>query len=89
MEEKKTKTEADLDIEAVLQILDHFAAGEKGRMKLEVSSGQPDGSVSEVYHHGRCDVGSPWATGKCYDVPETACDHREASGGKKQWKTAL
>lgn len=82
MEEKKTAAEAD--IEAVLQILDHFAAGEKGRMKLEVSTGQPGGSVSEIYHHGRCDVGSPWATGKCYDVPETACDHKEAAEGRKQ-----
>lgn len=82
MEEKKTAAEAD--IEAVLQILDHFAAGEKGRMKLEVSTGQPGGSVSEIYHHGRCDVGSPWATGKCYDVPETACDYKEAAEGRKQ-----
>ena len=73
------KAIAEADIEAVLQILDHFAADEKGRRKLDVSSGQPGGSVSEVYHHGRCDIGSPWATGECYDVPEAACDHKEAA----------
>ena len=28
------------------------------------------GKAERVYHYGRCDVGSPWARGECYDLPE-------------------
>ena len=33
------------------------------RLKVGFSEELPDGQKKEVYHHGRCDVGSPWATG--------------------------
>jgi len=64
----------DHDIEAIMRLLDEFAAGGESRMKVQVSQTQPAGTVSKVHHHGRCDVGSPWATGECYDAPEGECD---------------
>lgn len=33
------------------------------RLKVGFSEELPDGQKKEAYHHGRCDVGSPWATG--------------------------
>lgn len=65
------------DIENVLNILDGFASGGEGRMKLRMSDVQDAGTVSKVHHHGRCDIGSPWATGECFDAPEADCDGKE------------
>ncbi len=33
------------------------------RLKVGFREELPDGQKKEAYHHGRCDVGSPWATG--------------------------
>ncbi len=33
-----------------------------------------EGEVKETYHHGRCDVGSPWARGCSFDVLESEDD---------------
>ena len=49
------------DIENVLKILDNFSRTETSRMKIEVSEEEEPEKVEKVYHHGRCDVGSPWA----------------------------
>lgn len=59
----------DGDIEAIIGLLDGFAEKQESRMKLEVVEGKGD-IVSKKYHHGRCDVGSPWAKGKSFDVLE-------------------
>ena len=74
MNEKKVSKE---DIENVLKILDGFASGDEGRMKLYLSDEQDAGTASKVHHHGRCDIGSPWATGECFDAPEADCDKKE------------
>ena len=34
-----------------------------GRLKVFIDDSQAAGTVKEQYHHGRCDVGSPWAKG--------------------------
>ena len=68
--------ETDRDIERLLAILDGFAESGEGRLKLLVSETAEDGTVSRVHHHGRCDIGSPWAGGNCFDAPEGACDDR-------------
>ncbi len=70
----ETNRAAETDIEAVMKILDAFAAGGESRMKLEAVAGVEEGSVSKVHHHGRCDIGSPWARGECFDAPEAECD---------------
>ncbi|MCI8507044.1 MAG: hypothetical protein HFJ06_00570 [Lachnospiraceae bacterium] len=52
----------DQDIENIIKLLDEKVSAGVSRIKVDVSEGED--SVKEVYHHGRCDVGSPWATGK-------------------------
>lgn len=62
--------ETEQDIQAVLRILDGFVEREESRMKVSVSKEQEEGAVKRAYHHGRCDVGSPWARGESFDVLE-------------------
>lgn len=52
-----------MDIDAIINMLDEKTASGVSRIKVEVSEEQTPETVKEVYHHGRCDVGSPWATG--------------------------
>ena len=33
------------------------------RLKVNFSEELTEGEKKEAYHHGRCDVGSPWAKG--------------------------
>lgn len=57
------------DIEAIISLLDQYAASDGSRMKINVVEG--NGALLEKqYHHGRCDVGSPWAKGQAFDVLE-------------------
>ncbi len=58
------------DITNMLDILDNFAKSDTGRLKLKVSDEVKAGKSERVYHHGRCDVGSPFARGDAYDVLE-------------------
>ncbi len=59
----------DEEIDLIVRMLDEKLSGGVSRLKLEVSDDLPAGSVNERYHHGRCDVGSPFARG---DLPD--CD---------------
>ena len=52
------------DIENIIKLLDEKTEAGVGRIKVNISENKTEGSVEEVHHHGRCDVGSPWATGK-------------------------
>lgn len=57
-------------VDDIINILDNYVASGGSRMKLKVVEG--DGKViSKQYHHGRCDVGSPWAKGESFDVLES------------------
>jgi hypothetical protein len=57
------------DIDAIIALLDGYVKAEGSRMKIQVTEG--DGKVMDKkYHHGRCDVGSPWAQGAAFDVCE-------------------
>lgn len=51
------------DIINIIELLDEKVASGVGRIHIDVEEGQEE-AVKENYHHGRCDVGSPWATGK-------------------------
>ena len=57
------------DIEALVRLLDGCTQAEESRIKIDVVEGQGE-IVSRKYHHGRCDVGSPWACGAAFDVLE-------------------
>lgn len=58
------------DIQNIINLLDGFCKTEESRMKLRVSEESAPENVSRQYHHGCCDVGSPWAKGTAFDVLE-------------------
>lgn len=58
------------ELEEVIKMLDSMAEAGISRIKVETSSAVEEGSTKKTYHHGRCDVGSPFATGKLYDLEE-------------------
>ena len=59
------------DIENIIELLDSkMGADGINRINLQMSDDMDQGEVAEMHHHGRCDVGSPWATGKI----GTLCD---------------
>ena len=51
------------DIQNIIDILDGKVEDGASRIKINMSEDENDAAVKEVYHHGRCDVGSPWAKG--------------------------
>ena len=58
------------ETDEIIKMLDQMAYNEVSRMKIEVSEKLPEGEMTKQYHHGRCDVGSPFATGRLYDLEE-------------------
>ncbi len=72
-EEKRKKEEvSEEDIENMLAILEKFGNSDVSRLNVAVSDEVTAGKSARVYHHGRCDVGSPWAKGDAFDVLEDA-----------------
>ena len=57
------------DVEALIALLDGCTQAGESRIKLDVVEGGGE-VLSRKYHHGRCDVGSPWACGTAFDVLE-------------------
>lgn len=60
----------DTNLEQVIAMLDGFASSDASRLKIDVSDEYAQGEVKRQYHHGRCDIGSPWARGCAFDVLE-------------------
>lgn len=65
---------SEKDIENLIKLLDGKAESGVSRINVKVSEDVESGTSAEVYHHGRCDVGSPWAKGTvknsdCQDRP--------------------
>lgn len=58
------------NIDDVIKMLDGMVTKEISRMKIETSGEVTEGEAKRTYHHGRCDVGSPFATGKLFDLEE-------------------
>ncbi|MBO4981114.1 MAG: hypothetical protein J6C84_04375 [Lachnospiraceae bacterium] len=67
--EQKVQQVSEQDVEALIRLLDQYNETEGSRMKIDVVEGE-GGIVDRKYHHGRCDVCSPWATGQAFDVLE-------------------
>lgn len=61
------------EVDDVIRMLDNMAQGGVSRIKVETSDEVADGAVKKTYHHGRCDVDSPFATGKLFDAEESDC----------------
>lgn len=64
---KQFAMEEASSVDDIIQLLDHYTESGISRMKLNVVEGEGE-IVSRQYHHGRCDVGSPWAKGQAFDV---------------------
>lgn len=60
----------EADIDAVIGLLDRMTEGGDSRMKVNVVQNAQPGTARREYHHGRCDIGSPWAKGQAFDVLE-------------------
>lgn len=61
------------EIEDVIRMLDNLTKDGVSRIKVETSEEVLEGERKKAYHHGRCDVGSPFATGKLFDAEEPDC----------------
>lgn len=57
------------DVDEIIALLDGYTQSGGSRLKLDVVEGRGE-VLSREYHHGRCDVGSPWACGTAFDVLE-------------------
>ena len=57
------------DVDEIIALLDGYTQSGVSRLKLDVVEGEGE-VISRQYHHGRCDVGSPWACGTAFDVLE-------------------
>ncbi len=58
------------ELNDIVNILDGMVAQDISRIKVATSDEAEEGSISREYHHGRCDIGSPWARGCAFDVLE-------------------
>lgn len=58
---KMEKTE--VSVEDLVRMLDGFAKSDESRLTLHMDDELEAGKRVKEYHHGRCDVNSPWACG--------------------------
>ena len=56
--------------EDIIAMLDKLTNDEVSRIKINVEDDSESAAPVKEYHHGRCDVGSPWARGCAFDVLE-------------------
>lgn len=50
-------------VDDIIALLDRRMEGGVSRLTFSVSDEFEREEIKEQYHHGRCDVGSPWAKG--------------------------
>ncbi|MDE6925210.1 MAG: hypothetical protein K2O97_02945 [Acetatifactor sp.] len=62
-------TGSEQDMEALIALLDGRTEAGDSRIKVDVVEGEGQ-VIARQYHHGRCDVGSPWACGASFDLLE-------------------
>lgn len=58
----------------IISMLDNMCDAGVSRIKLETSGEMEEGEIKKKSHHGRCDVGSPFATGKLYNFDSNDCN---------------
>ncbi len=62
------KSREEQEIADMIRLLDGFADSGDSRLKINMSDELEAGQTQRAYHHGRCDIGSPWACGKAFDA---------------------
>jgi len=60
----------DKEIDDLVRIIDEMTMAGTSRLKVKVDDSQEEGTYKKEYHHGRCDINSPWACGASFDVLE-------------------
>ena len=63
------------DIENLIKLLDSKTESGVSRINVKSTENIEEGTIKEIHHHGRCDVGSAWAKGtvtnpECVDIPD-------------------
>ena len=61
------------DVDELIRMIEGKMNGGVSRLKVEFSEQLEEGTKQEKYHHGRCDVGSPWAKGTVSNSDATDC----------------
>lgn len=51
------------NIDEIIKMLDQKTTQEVSRIKVIFDEKQLENDTKQEYHHGRCDIGSPWAKG--------------------------
>ena len=54
----------------IINMLDNMMDSGVSRLKIDMSEEVSEGNYEKKYHHGRCDVGSPFATGKLFNFED-------------------
>ena len=55
--------EKEQEIDELIDMIDGKMESGIGRLLVSFSKTQEPGTRKDIYHHGRCDVLSPWANG--------------------------
>lgn len=64
----------DKELDDIIAMLDNLTVNDVSRIKVFMSNEVEEGQFTREYHHGRCDINSPWARGCSFDVLETTED---------------
>ena len=59
----ESTTQENEQIEELIAMIDNKMSNGVSRLSVGFSEDLQTGVKREAYHHGRCDVGSPWAKG--------------------------
>lgn len=64
------KASKEDEVAEMISMIDGMMDQGVGRLKVKVTEELDEGTRRREYHHGRCDIGSPWAKGTPFDVLE-------------------
>lgn len=68
MENQENKDSKEID--DLVALIDMMTQSGTSRLKVKVTDELSEGTYKKEYHHGRCDINSPWACGASFDVLE-------------------
>lgn len=68
--EANNTAENSSEIDDIVRLIDEMTMSGTSRLKVKVDDSQAPGTYKKEYHHGRCDINSPWACGASFDVLE-------------------
>lgn len=60
----------NISVDDVIKMLDGLTSSDVSRIKILMDENATAGEPIKQHHHGRCDIGSPWACGEAFDVLE-------------------